>query len=196
MGARSMMSSYLHGLDVIGSDVYVGLVDISAQQKQMNTLKQVPVSVALILLHNGQDAIDHARATASKDNLPGTSARDAVYWKLKWHEAELAKGGASSEMYGSGADLKKYVMEAFVEANAAEEGAAWIEGAWNKMWQEIGRAVAALPAQVRQAVATAVSSITGVPIWAWAIGGTLVVGLVGYGAYKILAGPVARRYLP
>lgn len=177
-----------------------GMFDIAARQRQMNELKQVPVSVAQILLRGGQQAIDHARALAASKNLPGGGARDKVYWALKWHETELSKlKDTPTAMYASGEDLKKFVMQSFIEANAADEGAVAIDQMWSAMWADIGHAIAALPAAVVAKVSEVVDTAETTAKWTLVIVAG-VVGLLGYGAYKILQGPTGQAavgaYLP
>jgi hypothetical protein len=205
------VNTYLHGLDVLGGDV-IGLFDIQAEQKQMNALKPVTVRVAHALLAGGQTAINGAIAAAKqpfyKADLPGATARDNVMWKLKWHEATLAPlTGDPNRLYSAGEDLKKWTMQAFIEANAVQEGAAYLEQAWTQMWVEIGQALAAIPAEVRQALikaaSGAVQAVTGLPLWAWgaiAVGGTAALGFIAYKfantrAGGAVGGVVARRYI-
>lgn len=168
----------------------VGAFDIATEQRRFNDLKQTPVSVAQILLSNGQSAINRAMQLAKDKNLPNQNTLNTNYYKLQWHQTELAKYAATpAAIYPSGADLQKWVMEAFINSNATDDGAAWIGTAWSAMWADIGRAIAALPTQVRKAVVTAVEGVLGVPMWALIAGGIGVIGLVGYGVYKFAAGP-------
>ena len=205
------MNIYLHGADVLGGEL-VGMIDIADAQRKMNALKPVTVRVAKALLRGGQEAIEGALKGAKRPfyqaDLPGGTARDNVKWKLKWHADHIAPvAGDPNRLYDAGDDLKKWTMQAFVEANAVEEGAAYLDEAWSAMWAEIGAALAALPAEVRQALAKAVSgtveAVTGLPLWAWgliAAGGT---ALLGFAAYKIantraggaVAGVAARRWI-
>jgi hypothetical protein len=187
----------------------LGFIDIQASQRQMDGLKAITVGVARALLDGGQRAIAGAIAGAKqpwyKPDLPGDAARKNVEGHLKWHQDEIAKAGANEiAPYPPGPDLKNYVMRAFVEANAVEEGAAYLSAAWVAMWAEIATELAKIPAEVRQAIADAanyvVQSVTGLPLWAWSLIIAGGVGVVGYGAYRVLAGPaggaVARHYLP
>src|SRR5262249_15996568 len=88
-----------------------------------------------------------------------------------------------------------------IEQNAVEEGDQAAQLSWSKawddyktMWSEIAVALAALPQKIVQSVATlpgkAFEAATGIPSWAFYVGTVALTGLVGYGAYKILAGPV------
>jgi hypothetical protein len=160
-----------------GQDVTVlGMIDIQAWQAQMNTIKQVPVSVARVLLKSGQDAIQRAMNVAKSKSLPGDTARETCFWKLVWHEEALAKLPDPNAMYSSGDDLKKWVLAAYVEANAAEEGALWIAQAWSQMWNEIGVALAKLPKQIAAQVNQTVGSLLGMPVWLMVLLGLTVVG--------------------
>lgn len=186
---------------------YIGTYDLNAATQQMNTLKPVHVSVARALLKGGQSAINQANqiahgGTFSRD-LPGQGARDKVYWGLDWHQKELAKRTDPTAIYEPGEDLKKFVLQAFIETNASEEGRTWQNAAWDQMWTEIGQAIADLPAKVAAIPGEVVKKVTGIPLWAWGLGALTLIGLVGFATYKILlaAAPVAapaliNRYLP
>lgn len=188
----------------------LGAEDIAARQHQMNNLKPVTVSVAKVLLKYGQQAINKAITGAKQPwyraDLPGDTNRKNVQGKLQWHAAAIAALGNSDQnaLYKSEADLRKWVMQAFIEENAVEEGnaqaaqmwsLAWSD--WENMWVEVGVALAALPKQVleaagtysRELVNTAVKSATGLPTWVITtgiIGGAFLIGL---GLVKILSGP-------
>lgn len=160
-------------------DEVVGAIDIAAYQRQMNTLKQVPVAVAQILVGNATNALAQAIGRANLLKLPGANTRDNVMWKLKWHQDQLApRAGLSPEtMYAHGDDLKKWTLAAFVECNAAEEGAAWINGAWSRMWSEIGVALARLPVAVAAKVNETAGALFGIPLWVMALGALGVAGV-------------------
>jgi hypothetical protein len=190
-----------HG-DCLGPIEIIGYFDIASRQHELDSIKQVPVTIAQTLLATGIQVINQARQIASENKLPGGTARDNVFWKLQWHAAELAKLAATpNAFYASGADLKKWVMQAFVEYNAAEEGAEYLDSAWSAMWSEIKAKLAAMPAAVVSAVGDVVTA-TGLNWVLW--GGLAVVGLLGFATYKILTGPaggaisgaVVKRYLP
>lgn len=174
-----MNVSYLHGLDSLGCEIFGGdAIDIAAKQREMNALNPVTVAAALNLLRGGQDVINAAR---SHSNLPGGTARDNVYWKLQWHENELKKFADKNAVYPSGADLKRWVMQAFIEANAVGEGTATMSRAWDQMWVDMGHNAA----ELGQSTLTTAK---------WTVAVTVgLVGLVGYAAYKILMGPVGQQ---
>ena len=166
----------------------IGGFDISANQRRMNELKQIPITSAYALLGGGVKVIDNAISAAKqpwyKPDLPGETARKLCADKLKWHAENLAKVKASETFYSSGDDLKKWVMQAFIEANAVEEGAAYIEGAWNQMWEDIKENIKQLPAEVRKQVGELSGGIfewlTGIPIWVPIVAGTGLLGLMFY----------------
>lgn len=182
----------------------LGMIDIGSAQKQMNTIGQVTAGIAQLLLKGGQTAINGARTTASAKNLPGGTARDNVYWKLQWHQSALAPlAGTPNAIYGSGDDLKHWVMQAFIEANAVEEGAAYLDAAWTQMWNDIKIAIAALPAAVAKVVTEGAEGLE--TTTKWIIGGVCVAaGVLLFAIYKTINGPlgkhvathVADRYLP
>lgn len=201
--------------DIIGADAFdvLGMIDIGSAQLKMNGLKPVTVRIAQLLLKGGQDAINGAIAGARqpwyKKNLPGETARQEVFWKLDWHKNAIAQasGGSPNAIYQPGDDLKKWAMQAFIEANAVEEGAAYLDAVWVQMWKDIGQALAELPAEIRKAVFSgtnwAVQSVTGLPIWAWGlIGVGAVAGLIALTlklansrAGGAIGGHLARKYL-
>lgn len=187
----------------VKTDVVIGGYDIAAWRKQMNELKQVSILMAQVLVARGQEAIDGAIKASKqpwyKKDLPGETARNTVKGKLQWHADNLAKmapsawstyqqfqtdpdafkkaGAQLQAFYPSGADLEKWVMQAFVEANAAEEGAAYLAAAWSAMWREIGAAIAALPAEAAKAVKGMAAGLK----WGLIIGGS-VLGVAAGGA--------------
>lgn len=205
-------NAYLHGTDILGGDV-LGFVDIQAERARMNALKPVTVSVARALLHGGQVAINGAITDAKqpwyKVDLPGDTQRQKVLWKLKWHQDQLAPmAGDPNRLYKPGEDLKTWAMQAFIEGNAVEEGARYLENAWQAMWAEIQVAIAAIPAQVRQALISAASgtveAVTGIPLWGWSLIALGTVAGLGWIVWKLAnskagaaaAHVAARRYLP
>lgn len=157
----------------------VGAIDVAAYQRQMNTLKQVPVSVAQILVGNATNALAQASGIAALKKLPGQTTRDNVMWKLKWHQDQLAPRAdlRPETMYAHGDDLKKWVLAAFVECNAVEEGTSWVDGAWGRMWSEIGAALARLPVAIAAKVNETAGALFGIPFWAMALGALGVVGV-------------------
>lgn len=171
--------------------IVFGMIDTGAWAKQMNTLKQVPVSVARIMAKSGLDAITRAQAGAKQPwyvaDLPGETRRNEVAWKLRWHDETLAKLLDNNAMYASGDDLKKWVLNAYLEANAVEEGAGWIATAWGRMWNEITAAIAALPKIIAAKVNETAASLFGLPGWAVGLGAVGLIGLLGYTYVAIIA---------
>lgn len=207
------------GLQLLGCDAVIGAYDLGQARKQMDSLKQVPVGAAHVFLRRGQQAVRKAMEVAAQYtlktgvSLPGDSTRNNVQGHLQWHADELAKGTLDqTAMYALGDDLKKWVLQAFIEQNAAEEGAGIDVGgkAWSDfadMWAEIGAFVAKLPVSVATTIASIpakmLEAATGIPVWAFWVGGALIVVLLGVGVWKLvtLAAPAAakvaaQRYLP
>ena len=203
----SESQAYNQGPPILGArtkqtDVVFGMVDMAVVQRNLNELTPVTVEIARILLGTGLSTIGEAIAGAKqpwyKSDLPGDTARKNVQAHLQWHANNIASIKGVNEQttaYKAGDDLKKYVGMAFVEANAVEEGAAWLEYAWNKMWDEIQTRLAAIPRAVGQAVAEVVKTAAGaaaggiaagfgVPSWLfWGGIGAVVLG-VGYVAVR------------
>ena len=178
----------------------VGAYDFGAEQKKMDQLKVVPVSVAQALLQGGQAAIDGAILGAKKDDLPGVNSRNIVKGKLQWHAAALAPlAGTPNAIYASGPDLKHWVMMAFRESNSVEAGAQYVGEAWSRMWREIAAAIKALPAEMRKQVGDVVKIVTGLPLWGWGLvaGGILaVVGGAVYALANTKAGEAIAKRIP
>lgn len=197
----------------------LGMADLATITDNLQALTPITIDVARTLCKSGQDVIGAAIAKAIPDasafpsayqaaataegTLPGGTERKEVQDALALHASSLSRYDDKNAAYPWGQDLKTQVIKAYVDANSVDEGAAYITAAYNAMWAEIqGK----LRAMSKEALATAtaatadmVSAATGVPTWAWAVGGAAVVGILGFIAYK-LAGPVmgvaARRYLP
>jgi len=188
---------------VTPSDV-LGMFDLQQVQRDLHGLT-VTVEIARILAKSGSDVIAQAIAGAQqpwyKSDLPGETERKNVQDHLQWHVATLGRiTGDPRSLYASADDLKKYVVMAFVDANAVEEGAAYLDAAWTAMWNEIQEKLRAMPKAMLKAAGNTVEWFTGVPLWAWIAGGVATAGLVGYAGWKVLNAPVGqavvRRYLP
>jgi hypothetical protein len=187
----------------VNGDV-IGFVDIQQSQRKMNELKAVTVGIAQPLLRGGMDAIDGAIRTSKAKGLPNAKQLDNVRWKLVWHRDNLAKFADRNAPYVDANDLKKWVMQAFIEANATEEGALYLEQIWTAMWVEIETELAKMPQWLRDQTSKVVENVTGLPVWGWALIGVGVVAAAAGAVYAILnsragavvAGHVARRYIP
>lgn len=204
-------------LDMLDAEI-LGEYDIAAHQRQLNTLKQVTVSIGRALLRGGQQVarqtIKSAQGGWFERELPGLTSLKKTQGHLDWHAAELAKQSDPTAIYAPGQDLKKWVMQAFIDSNAIEEGRAYQEQIWQDMWTEIGEELAKLPARTVAFVAETAGTLTraagsglaaglGIPPWLFWTGGAVALGAVGLGTYKLvmLAAPAmasvaARRYLP
>jgi len=205
-------------VDVAGIDAFevLGEFDIGKSARQFAALKQVPVSVARVLLDGGMKAINDAINFASSHSLHdgGDKRRNDIMWKLRWHADALSKlqEVPPETIYEHGADLKNFVAQSFVQYNAAEQGAnepiaakAW--GDYISMWNDVAVAISKLPAKVAKAVSDMASEIvvsaTGLPIWGWFSIGVAGLGILGFFFYKILntqaagaaAGAVSHAYL-
>jgi hypothetical protein len=176
----------------VAGDV-LGMFDIGSAQLRMNALKPVTVGIAKSLVHGGQQVMAVANTTAAQHGLPGQTARDGVVGHLQWHANKLAGLKNGQALYASGDDVKLYAMRAWIEANAVEEGAAYLDEAWTAMWAEIGAELAALPKEILQAARNLPGQIfegaTGIPPWAFWLGAAVIVGGLVYGIFKILSGP-------
>ena len=202
--------SYVGGLSLLGTST-IGEYNIQAQQRQMNTLKQVTVSVAKVLVRGAQkvanETITLAHGGIFDKELPGITSLKNTQGHLQWHADKLAGLSDPMALYDSSDDVKKWAMQAWIDANAVEEGRARQGEIWDDMWTEIGQELAKMPAKIVKAVVAlpgqAFEGLTGIPSWVfWVGGGVLVLG-VGVGVWKLitLATPAvahvaAQRYLP
>ena len=192
-----------------GGKTVIGAFDIQQSQRQMDTLKQVTVGIAKVLVKRGQqvanetilqakgvstaaDALAVATSGGVTSDLPGITSLKNTLGHLNWHANALAKLSDASAIYSSGDDLKKWTMQAWIDANSVEEGRERQQEIWTEMWVEIGDAVAKLPAKLAKAVAAIpgqlIEAVTGIPVWVWIVGGVTILGLVGFGVYKIIKG--------
>jgi hypothetical protein len=206
LGARTKQSDRVFGggrsVNEIYDDTYFGMEDIAAKQRNMNDLKPVVLEIARILLKGGQEAIAGAITGAKqpwyKSDLPGDTARKNVQAHLQWHAQKLSMmmGDPLTTIYDSGDDLKKWVMQAYIEGNAVEEGAAYLEAAWQAMWGEIETKLKAIPKWVGNAATSIVkealksagegaAEALGIPTWLLYTAGAAVVGAVGYVGYRV-----------
>ena len=141
------------------------------------------------------------------EDVPGETRRAEVAGKLSWHKDTLARvapsagtvyweytmgdkeafkraGDKLAATYVSGDDLKKWVLEAFKEANAIEEGIARLGDDWNTMWSEIAAAVAALSHEVAKKVGNVAENLAWYLKWVtWVAvaAGVVGVGLIAWG---------------
>lgn len=176
----------------------VGGVDFAQLLKgPIFQLKVVSLAQAREMLAGGQEAIRQAKEIAketwTKPALPGETSRDNVFWKLDWHDKKLAemRQGSVNAVYPHGDDLKKWVLAAYSEWNAAEDGRGESERVAGKRLDDLGRRIAELPGvaveAIRQLPGKVVESATGLPLWAWSLLAVGGVGLLGYGVVKILS---------
>lgn len=177
----------------------LGMFDIGAARHQMDALKPVTVGAAKALIHGGQQVIAVAQEMSRASDLPDTNTLATTAGHLHWHQSKLAGLKDDKAIYDSADDAKKWTMQAFIESNAVEEGAAYLDEAWSQMWTEIGQNLASVPSKIISytggLVSNAVQSVTGLPMWAWSLAIVGGVGLVGYGAYKILSSSGGQNVL-
>jgi hypothetical protein len=177
----------------------------------MNTLRDVTVAIARAMAKRGHqvavETISLAEGGTLQRALPGITSLKKTLGHVQWHEDNLGQFGDPTAIYPNSADLKKWVMQSFIDANSVEEGRAMQEVIWNAMWTEIGEELAKMPAKIVQAIVKlpgqALEAVTGIPSWVWWIGGGVLVVGVGLAAWKVItlatpavAGVAARRYLP
>lgn len=199
--------SYLDGIDVLGADFAptigdAATFDVQDSQRKFNAIKQMTYGMARTILKGGQDAINGAIAAAAKKphlasyfllpvavaeitaametgtTLPRGTARKNVWWKLKWHEDQIAKSTSDSDLYPYADDLKKWVQEAFIESNAVSDGAQYADQVYSKMWDDVADNITNLPKDVRDKVSASVSWLTGFPLWAWVGGGLALFAII------------------
>lgn len=206
-------------------DFDAGVKKLSARVREMSRLKRPTVAISRLFLRAGQAAVDDAVREAVRSGkvplwayatpltwalgkfkasqAPSTTSRQKVYGKLRWHEEALDKlAGSPDALYPHEADLKNWVAQAFVEDVATRGEADLLDGMWTAMWGEIGRGIADAATRIKDVAAApfiAIEKAFRLPGWLWILGGALLLGALGFGAYKVLlaAAPVAvGRYLP
>src|SRR6185295_19076307 len=118
--------------DVLGELAEVlGMFDIGQAQRMMNGLKPVTVGIAKSLVRGGQKVIAVAQVVSKANALPDTNTLATTAGHLQWHADKLAVMKDDKAIYASGDDAKKWTMQAFIESNAVEEGAAYLNEAWD-----------------------------------------------------------------
>jgi hypothetical protein len=184
--------SYAHGIHIIGTFRIGSDTDaITATLTAIARIKNASVAEAQSLLSGGQDAIDKARS-AGLNNDGRAVTRDNIYWKLKWHESNInSQRDKPNAAYANILDLKEWVGRAFQEYDVIQTGKAALERNWSLLWQDMGKNLAALPQNIRDAAGDGVEWLTGIPVWGWALG----IGVLAFGAYKLAlaAAPAAAH---
>lgn len=196
----------------------IGMFDVGLEQRKMNTLTKVSLTVARSMVKYGLAVIGQAIASADASELnklatsgvfpglalitpsnalPGKTARTNCQAHLQWHQNKLASmsGPPDSTMYDSVDDLKKWCMQAFIEGNAVEEGAQYLSDAWDAMWIEIAEGLKRITVQILKLPGQAVEAVTGIPWWLVYGGGAVVVGGLLYGAFKLITSESGSRII-
>lgn len=175
----------------------IGMFDIGAEQIKMNGLKTVSLTIARSLVKHGLDVIGEAIDQANSSNLPGPTARTNCQAHLQWHQNKLAglSGPPDSTMYDSADDVKKWCMQAYIEANSVQEGAEYISAAWASMWDEIEDGLKKIPAKLAKLPGQAIEAVTGIPWWLVYTGGALALGGIVYGIYKFATSEGGSRII-
>ncbi len=178
--------------------IVVGMFDMGPLARQMSTLRAPTVAIARALLKQGQATINEARTRGA--NLPNQAGRDECFWKLDYYQKDLAKQTDPTAPYSQSDDLKKWVLQAFIEANAVEEGATYAQQNWDNMWTDIGTELLKLPEKARAAVVSTATWLLPWYIWAF---GAAAVGSLLYATYKVIlasapaaTSTIVKRYLP
>lgn len=177
----------------------VGAFDVAATIHDLDRIKPMSVSQAKVLVQYGQKVIDAAIKAADSaprtsplwtialgplvesatktQVLPGDASRQSVKWKLAWHSDALSKLFSPTAPYGAADDLKKWVQQAFIEFNAAEEGSGYAQANWDAMISDLkNKAVGVI-----EAPGKFIETVSATPWWVWAIVGTVGLGAVGGG---------------
>lgn len=196
-----MTSLYLVGTDaLVGDAVESHASAIADKQRQLNQMRAMTAGAARVLLLSGQAAIDEATREAARTRgvkwwgylhpyayaverlrvgFPPPSREGSlskVYWKLRWHQDEIDKLKPDAP-YPHADDLKRWVIQAFIEENVSEEEGDFLDRLWADMWKEI-----------LERFGNTLTLPFRIPAWAWWTGGAVVAGVVGLGLYKRVAG--------
>ena len=126
-------------------------------------------------------------------------------WRLKWHEDEVAKevGEAAASgknlnavPYKHADDLKKGLVATFSVSAGARAGRTAYDIIERDFWAGVKDALAKKAEDLAYAATHPLETATGIPAWAWWVGGGVlavgvlgILGLVGYKAV-VASGPV------
>ncbi len=169
----------------------LGMFDITSAARRMSGLKTVSVEIAKILIQRSMPVIKTAIDFGA--GMPGNETRKNTLAHIEWHANELINqvrnGAKLNSVYAPGNDLKKWALQAFIEANGVEAGLDAAAANWNAMWEEITEALKNLPETAAKAVVSAAAGVAkgavegafGVPWWVVALGAVTVAVGVGYG---------------
>lgn len=113
----------------------VPVYDVALLQRTLNGIfgtvvngrlvpKVVTVGAARRLMVLGQKAISEAKRISP---LADDTARDRTWWKLDWHQVQLDSAGMQILPYIHADDLRVWVVQSFVEVNAAISAAAYAD---------------------------------------------------------------------
>ena len=193
------MNTAIHAIDILGATAIGDAVEedakaIGVRAREMSAIRNVTVAIAGRLLKGGLDAMAEADRVGTSDRV---ARRENITGHLRWHRDRLAQmAGTPNEPYPHASDLRTWTIESFIEANVSKHGRAYADRLWAEMIAEIKQNALAF-------YEDPMKYTTGIPSWLWWVGGAATVGLLGFGAYKILlaAAPsvapiVAGRYLP
>jgi hypothetical protein len=190
--------NYLLGSDALCADV-LGFIDIGSEQRKMNDLRPVTVEIAKTLVRYGQEIIADAISSANqpwyKADLPGATSRKNVQDHLQWHANNLSSYTSPTAIYPNGDDAKLWTMRAYIESNAVAEGGAATQQAWAAMWVEINAGLKKIGKAAGSAARALVEGVTGVPIWALAVGGVTLTVLLGVLAFKVMNSSVGQQII-
>ena len=136
------------------------MYDVASLQRTLNGIygsvvdgrlvpKVVTMQTARRLMVLGQKAIAEAKRISP---LGDDTARDRTWWKLDWHRVQLDSAGMQilSTPYPHADDLRVWVVQAFVEVNAAIDAAAYADSI--TVWGELGRQLDEIAGTVAGAV--------------------------------------------
>lgn len=131
------------------------------------------------------------------------------FWRLKWHEDEVTKEinaavAAGKDLnaapYQHVTDLKKWLVATFSTTVTARAGRTSYDVIERDFWNGVKDSLARRAKDLYYAATHPIETATGIPAWAWWVGGGVlavgVLGVLGVIGYKALAagGPVVVGY--
>ena len=173
---------FLVGLDVLGASLQTGNVQEMVQY--LNKVRPVRFRDAMVISKLGRRAIDRAMAIRPTGAFipKQDTARKNVSGHINWHEKKIGElwvarhvatgTPPADEEYPHGDDLKKWVVNAFVEYNAALDAKTYADEKLS-FWNEVKERVEEITREMEKPFGIEI------PMWMWIVGGAIVVLTIG-----------------
>ena len=195
----------LNGLDVFGAEFQFSKEadeGFLRSVRAVNAVKKIDYAVALKFVNLGEQAINRAiRGYGELQDKsifiePMDTKARAAKGHLDWHRAKVNAGISSLfAPYPSADDLKKWVVVAFTEYNAALESSRYADekvNYWGVVGEQLADVLTAAGAAA-QRVSDSFWEKVKLPWWAWLVGAGAVLGVTGYFVIPVIIPIIARR---